>query len=110
MSDDRKNPLWPWIVSLLLALPVLYVASFGPACWWLSNSALDDMDFEHGSIIRSLLVRNLFPRAPRIYWPLGWLALNGPEPVRQSLCWYANARKKGIMLPTDPGGSRWYRP
>ncbi len=32
MSDDRR-PLWPWIVALLIGLPVLYVASFGPACW-----------------------------------------------------------------------------
>ncbi len=33
MSDARKKPLWPWIVALLIGLPVLYVASFGPACW-----------------------------------------------------------------------------
>ncbi len=33
MSDDRKKHLWPWIVALLIGLPVLYVASFGPACW-----------------------------------------------------------------------------
>jgi hypothetical protein len=32
MSDNRK-PVWPWIVALLIGLPVLYVASFGPACW-----------------------------------------------------------------------------
>jgi hypothetical protein len=91
----RKHPSAGfWITVALVAAQVGYPLSLGPACWWLSKSALDD----------------IFPRAPRIYWPLGWLALNGPEPVRQSLCWYANARKKGIMLPTDPGGSRWYRP
>jgi len=33
MTDDRKKPLWPWIVALVVGLPVLYVASFGPACW-----------------------------------------------------------------------------
>ena len=32
MSDERK-PLWPWIVALLIGLPVLYVGSFGPVCW-----------------------------------------------------------------------------
>jgi len=32
MSDDRK-PVWPWIVVLLIGLPVMYLASFGPACW-----------------------------------------------------------------------------
>ena len=38
MSDDRKKPLWPWIVALLIGLPVLYVASFGPACWITSRA------------------------------------------------------------------------
>jgi hypothetical protein len=33
MSGERKIPVWPWIVALLIGLPVLYVASFGPACW-----------------------------------------------------------------------------
>jgi len=31
---------WPWIVSLLIGLPVLYVATFGSACWlayWLDK-------------------------------------------------------------------------
>jgi hypothetical protein len=30
MTDKRKS-LWPWIVALLIGLPVLYVASSGPA-------------------------------------------------------------------------------
>jgi hypothetical protein len=37
MGDERK-PLWPWIVALLIGLPVLYVVSFGPACWVSSQS------------------------------------------------------------------------
>ncbi len=35
MSEERK-PLWPWIAALLVGLPVLYVASFGPVCWLLT--------------------------------------------------------------------------
>ncbi len=30
MSEDRKKPLWPWIVTLLIGLPVLYALSVGP--------------------------------------------------------------------------------
>jgi hypothetical protein len=30
MSDDRKKPLWPWIVAVLIGLPVLYFLSSGP--------------------------------------------------------------------------------
>jgi hypothetical protein len=31
--NDRKRPLWPLVTAALIGLPVLYVASFGPACW-----------------------------------------------------------------------------
>ena len=30
--NDRR-PVWPWITTSLLGLPVLYILSFGPACW-----------------------------------------------------------------------------
>ena len=34
MSNERKKGgVLPWIVALLIGLPVLYVASFGPVCW-----------------------------------------------------------------------------
>jgi len=32
MSDERK-PLWPWIVAVVIGLPVPYVASIGPMFW-----------------------------------------------------------------------------
>jgi len=30
MSEERKKAVWPWIATVLIALPVLYVASIGP--------------------------------------------------------------------------------
>ena len=30
MSGNRKTPLWPWIVALLIGLPVLYILGLGP--------------------------------------------------------------------------------
>ena len=33
MSEYGNRRIWPWIMALLIGLPVLYVASFGPACW-----------------------------------------------------------------------------
>src|SRR5262245_22794311 len=45
MSDDRK-PVWPWIVALLIGLPLLYVASFGPACW-LEDREVVPIGFVH---------------------------------------------------------------
>jgi len=32
MGEERKKALWPWITAMLVALPVPYVASFGPVC------------------------------------------------------------------------------
>jgi hypothetical protein len=52
MSDDRKKPLWPWIVAVLIGPPLIYVASFGPACWF---SASDPA---------------IVPQVARFYWPL----------------------------------------
>jgi hypothetical protein len=33
MSEERKSLVWPWVVALLVVPPILYVVSFGPACW-----------------------------------------------------------------------------
>jgi hypothetical protein len=40
MSAER-NPVWPWIVVLLIGLPVLYVVAFGPACWLASYGYIE---------------------------------------------------------------------
>ncbi|HTI49730.1 MAG TPA: hypothetical protein VL475_02220 [Planctomycetaceae bacterium] len=42
METGRKKPGWMfWLTVTLIALPVLYVASFGPACWLLARSQDD---------------------------------------------------------------------
>jgi hypothetical protein len=76
MSDERK-PLWPWIVALLIGLPVLYVASFGPACWWFSDESF--IGVTHFRVI------------PRFYWPVEWLIRNGPDFIASPLLWYGAA-------------------
>jgi hypothetical protein len=57
MSEERKPPLWPWIAAALIGLPVLYVASFGPACWIVSHSNED------------------LPVLPKFYVPLARLSV-----------------------------------
>lgn len=40
--DERRKHGWPfWIVAALIAPPVLYVGSFGPACWSVAPSDQD---------------------------------------------------------------------
>jgi hypothetical protein len=83
MSEERK-PLWPWIVALLIGLPVLYMASFGPACWWLSEPVT--LNFV------AVKVR----RAPTIYSPIGRLARNlGPGRISNGIHWYATVGIRG---------------
>src|SRR5262245_6608721 len=69
MSDDRKKPLWPWIVALLIGLPVLYVASFGPACWLGSRDIVEI----------SALYRPISAWLPdgELAGPVGWYATLG---------------------------------
>jgi hypothetical protein len=51
MNDDRKS-LWPWIAALLIGLPVMYVASFGPV-YMLVVSPVAYVDEGHLGIVSS---------------------------------------------------------
>lgn len=37
MSDRMTRPVWLFLAAVLIGLPALYVASFGPACWLVSR-------------------------------------------------------------------------
>jgi hypothetical protein len=37
MSEEQKKAAWPRIAGWLVLLSVLYVLSFGPACWFCSR-------------------------------------------------------------------------
>jgi hypothetical protein len=73
MAERKKgNWLFRTIAGLIL-LPVLYIASFGPAIWligWLGDLRL-----------QIFLVQ--------FYTPIHWVMENGPEPVANALEWYA---------------------
>jgi hypothetical protein len=94
MSEQRK-PLWPWIVALLIGVPVLYVASFGPACWWFSE--VSAANFSRIHVERA-------SRAPHAYWPVGWIAIHGPASVRRAIGWYATRRFSVALLPANSSG------
>ena len=70
MSGERK-PLWPWIVTLLIGLPVSYVASFGPACW------LTDHEIVPAAITH------------RMFGPLARAAVRCPAPIKDALIYYS---------------------
>lgn len=82
---NKKSSGWLLFVGMLLAIPVLYLLSFGPACWLLS------------------------PRVPRMYWPIGWLALHSKSSAR-IIVWYATlldepVPEPPITVPAEPQGN-----
>jgi hypothetical protein len=70
MSDTRTSSRTAFWATVLLATVVLYVASFGPACWISSH-------FEVGA---SLI--------PKTYRPMTW-AMSRSETAFEALNWYA---------------------
>ena len=89
MPDDRKKPLWPWVVALLIGLTVLYVALFGPACWGHSRSA-----------------SSIWEMTDSIYQPILWTWYRGPVPIKKAVGWYANLASAHEIGVAKTGGGR----
>jgi len=69
---------------------LLYVASFGPACWYLSREPYDHS------------FRRLFERT---YWPIGRAASEGPKIVERSVFRYGELGMPVggyVHLPCEP--------
>jgi hypothetical protein len=78
MRDERK-PVWPWIVAVLIGLPVLYVGLLGPA-FWLADLGLP---------------------SPEPYRPLARLAAKHPGILRESFFAYTDVfSTKGRSSPS----------
>jgi hypothetical protein len=59
-------------LAVTLCLPLLYVASFGPACWLADKELLP------------------FDPVESAFIPIVQLAMDGPEPFRPAILWYAS--------------------
>jgi hypothetical protein len=95
MANDRQKPTWPWIVAVLIALPVLYIASFGPVCWVAASYRMN------GDSLSS------------VYAPVFWTLNHGPSWLRNAAdryvhvgagehCgWIENSTGKIVGIRTD---------
>ena len=72
MNDDRKKPVWPWIVAVLVGLPVLYVASCGPIAYIVGNNS--DSIPEWANVILEWY-----------FLPLEWVKNHGPEWLHRAI-------------------------
>jgi len=80
MSDDRKRPLWPWIVALLIGLPVVYLLSFGPACLAVQLATGKCITYAGSLFGNSELIDTL-------YAPLDWMDCKS-EFAASVIWWY----------------------
>ncbi len=90
MREHRKPQIWPWIAALLVGLPVLYVASFGAACWWAS-------DHEDELGLHSL-------PAPSLFWPFGRARIRAPKVVSRAICRLATLCGEPLSIPASADG------
>lgn len=103
MSGPQKKPGWGFWGVLILTLPIAYVASFGPACWWFSGSPAG---IPKSSVLYSVTWDiNQMPHAPRLYWSIGWLALQRPDDIGRFVEWCATLRIPEVALPFNASGA-----
>jgi hypothetical protein len=75
MNEEGKRRIWPWIAAGLIGFPVLYVLSFGPACWLCANGKITGL--ATARLYRPLIMTEVRPVAHCVSWYNG--LLNGRE-------------------------------
>ena len=100
---NRRERWAKWtLVGTVIGLPVLYVVSFGPACW-ISSHVLDkDYDEDDdGTGVTAETVSSL-------YEPIFRLAWRGHPIIREPLFWYASAGANENWAPAYSGDGHFY--
>ena len=88
---SRRERWAIWTLAMVLGQPVLYLLSFGPACWFASPSPEASLDH--------------MPQVSLFYWPVGWVFVRGNGTVQGSIRWYATRRSKIVLVPTEHDGT-----
>ena len=94
----RKRSSWLWIVGAVIAPLLLYVLSFGPACWWLTQKSKWGQE-----------------RVSSIYAPILYVAQKCYQPshadggtVYRTIAWYVTLKHPRVIVPAkcfDDNGS-----
>ena len=104
MTDRKKHGMAFWATVAAAVVLVAYPLSFGPACWWFSTAVMPG-EFKYAT--HGTLTSLKYKYAPRFYWPIGWLAVNGPNSVGRVIRRYARIGSEYIFLPVDSRGREW---
>jgi hypothetical protein len=88
----NRRELWAkWTLAMVISLPILYVGSFGPACWLTSH---------HNSCSGFV---------SHIYWPFFEIIFHRNYAIRKPILWYCclYSRDDTIILPDQGEGYRF---
>jgi hypothetical protein len=102
MTPSRKKPgVAFWATVVVVSLPLLYVLSFGPVCWWLLEPDQELNEWQTSAM------------APTVYEPIGWLHHRIPSWLADAFDAYITlGMREGdiIHIPDTAGGVVWQRP
>ena len=96
---NRRERWAKWTaVGFFFGSPILYLASFGPACWWMAPTV---EEVPGGPRIGSNAAY-----VSRAYWPIGW-AVNRFQSIRPMVAWYSRlfGGRSGVLLPVKASGA-----
>jgi hypothetical protein len=76
---NRREPWAKWTLAAVVAVPLLYVASFGPAWSYIARRYEDDPSYDHHKSDQWF---------DKIYLPIAMAMDAGPEPLGAVVEWY----------------------
>jgi hypothetical protein len=79
MTSDRKQPGVAFWTTIVVVVPVLYVLSFGPACWISSRRPVGTGE----TSARSAKIVSI------AYRPMMWTYDISPKFIRRGITWYS---------------------
>jgi hypothetical protein len=82
---NRRERWAKWTLAAVVCLPVLYIGSFGPACWWFSPGI---------GVTGDCVV------APAIYLPIGRVYLEADHDgvISHAIAWYGTLRHESVQV------------
>ena len=101
---NRKERWAKWTLAVVVGLPVLYVASFGPACWF-SESIEPKWGQGSAHVYKGRPVPNMRVKVvPPAFTPLAWAARRGPIPLFLAVRWYATLQNDFVFCGVEDWG------
>ena len=103
---NRRERWAKLTLATTIGLLVLYVASFGPACWWFAEAGKSEsLGGLPVAMTCGMPIQPHLRCAPQCYWPIGWIAMHGPDWLKRAISMYANLVNPPVLVPHPYDGS-----